>query len=191
MINILFEDKQVIFATNALMTSVMGVMNLATLPRIAPTTKFLHQECHASISYLTQGINTPTTRGTDHTPIMAPDIGDISGAHSPTLIQTATEAAILEGTPCALLPATAAAHSAPEPMDAPISPHAMVPTGIVTLHPTLATSPMGSAHANSQNRADLVPATPATQHKDISPRESSNVQDPLPHKHHYSKTVTI
>ena len=55
-----------------------------------------------------------------------------------------TETSVLEGTPCTLLPATAVAHTAPQPMDAPIIPCAMIPTGIVALHPTLATSPMGA-----------------------------------------------
>ena len=41
---------------------------------------------------------------------MAPDIGDISAGHSPAPIPTVTEAAVLEGTPHILLPATAAAH---------------------------------------------------------------------------------
>ena len=42
-----------------------------------------------------QGIDTPTTRGTDHTPIMDPDIGDISAGHRPALISTMTEAVVL------------------------------------------------------------------------------------------------
>ena len=75
-INVLSVDEQVILAATAQIPSVMAVMNLATLPRIA-TTRFLHQECLATMADLTQGINTPITRGTDHTPIMAPDIEDI------------------------------------------------------------------------------------------------------------------
>ena len=58
---------------------------------------------------LIQGINTSTTGGTDHTSIMVPDIGDISTGHSPALILTMTEAAVLEGTPHVLPPATIAA----------------------------------------------------------------------------------
>ena len=76
MIDVLFVDEWVILAIPALMPSVMAVMNLTTLPRTAPT-RFLHQECHATMADLIQGIDTLTTRGTDHTPIMAPDIGDI------------------------------------------------------------------------------------------------------------------
>ena len=33
---------------------------------------------------LVQGISTPTTRGTDHTHIMAPDVADVSAGHSLT-----------------------------------------------------------------------------------------------------------
>ena len=81
----LFVDEQVILATTALMPSVMAVMNLDTLYRTVPT-RFLHQEHHASKTDLIQGINTPTIEGTDHTPIMVPDIGDISEGHSPPTI---------------------------------------------------------------------------------------------------------
>ena len=52
---------------------------------------------------------------------MAPDIGDISAGHNPTTIPTMTEAAVLEGTPHAPLPATAAACITHQPMDAPIT----------------------------------------------------------------------
>ena len=91
-------------ATTALMPSVMAVMNLAILPRIAHT-RFLPQESHAIFADLTQGSDTPATQGTDHTPIMALDIGDISAVfYSPTLVTITTEAAVLEGTTHALLP---------------------------------------------------------------------------------------
>ena len=51
-----------------------------------------------------------------------------------------TEAATLEGTPHALLPATTAACSTLQSMGAPITPHAMIPAGIITPHPTLTIS---------------------------------------------------
>ena len=82
MIDVLPVDEQVILATTALMPSVMAVINLATLPRTVPT-RILHQEHHATMADLVQGIDTPTTRGTDYTPIMVPDIGDITADHSP------------------------------------------------------------------------------------------------------------
>ena len=97
--------NRVILATTALIPSVIAVMNLAILPRTA-STRFLHQEHYATIADLIQGINTSTTEGTYHTPVMVPDIGDISVGHSPTLVPTATDAAVLEGTPCTLLTAT-------------------------------------------------------------------------------------
>ena len=79
-----------------------------------------------------------------------------------------TEATVLECTPCTLLPGTTAAHTAPQPMDAPINPHTMIPTGIVAFHPVFANSPTGATHATSQTRTGLTPATPSTQHKDLS-----------------------
>ena len=44
---------------------------------------------------LVQGINTSTMRGIDHTPIMLPDMGDITTDHSLTPIHTMTKAAFL------------------------------------------------------------------------------------------------
>ena len=101
-------DGQVILATTALMPSVITVVNL---PRTVPT-GFLHQEHNTTMEDLIQDINTPTTRETDHTPIMIPDIGDITEDHSPTPVHTVTEAAASEGTPCTLLPTTTAVHAA-------------------------------------------------------------------------------
>ena len=173
MINVLSVDEQVILLTTAMMPSVMAVMNLATLPRTA-LTRFLHQEHHATTADLIQGINTTTTRGTDHTSIMVPDTGDISAGHSPTPVPPATEAAVLEGTPNTPLPATTAACATPQPMDASITPHTMIPTGIVTPHPTLAISPIGTTHATPWTRASHTPATLTAQHKDLSPEKSGN-----------------
>ena len=102
MIDVLFVDAQVIVATTTLMLSVMAVMDLAILHRIAPT-RLLHQEHHATKKDLIQGIDTPTTEGTDHAPIMVPDIGDISADYSPTIIPITIEEAVLEDTPHTLL----------------------------------------------------------------------------------------
>ena len=88
------------------------------------------------------------------------------------------EAAVLEGTPHAPLPATTAACTALQPADVPITPHAMIPTGIVTSHPTLATSPTDTTHATPRTRAGLAPAATTTEHRDLSPEKSSNAQDP-------------
>ena len=52
-----------------------------------------------------------------------------------------TEAAALEGTPHSLLPATAAAHANLQPMDVPVTPHAMITTGTVTSHHALGIPP--------------------------------------------------
>ena len=118
---------------------------------------------------LIQGTDTHTTGGTDHTPIMALDIGDISAGHSPTPIPITTDAAVLEGTPCAPLPSTMAAHTTPQPVDAPITPYSVIPAGIVTPHPALATSSTEATHATSQTGAGLTPETPTAQPKDLSP----------------------
>ena len=60
MIDVLSVDEQVILPATALMPSVMAVMNLVTLSRTNPT-RFLHQECYATMADFIQGINTPTT----------------------------------------------------------------------------------------------------------------------------------
>ena len=101
------------------MPSVIAVMNLATLSRTAPT-RFLNNKHHANMEDLIQGIYTPTTGETDHTPIMVPDIGEITADHSPGPILNVTEAADLEGTPHALLPATTSTCAAPQPIGAPL-----------------------------------------------------------------------
>ena len=127
LIDVLFVDIQVILAATVLMQSVLAVMHLATLHRTVPTS--IHpQEHHATKTDLIQGIDTPTTEGTDHTSIMVPDIGDISAGHHPTTIPTTTEAAVLEGTPHIPLPTPAASHAALWPMDAPSTTHAMAST---------------------------------------------------------------
>ena len=133
--SVLSVDGQVILATIAWMPSVMAVMNLVILPRTAPS-GFLHQEHHATMEDLILGIDTPTTRGTDHTPIMVPDVGDITADHSPTPVHTMTEATTLEGTPHTLLPATTATHTTLQPMEA----STVITTGIVVPHPILTIS---------------------------------------------------
>ena len=167
------------FATTALMPIVMAVMNLVTLHRTAPS-RILHQEHHDTKTDLIQGIDTPITEGTDHTPIMVPDIGDISAGHSPAAIPTVTEAAVLEGTLHTPLPATAALSATLQLMNAAITPHAMTPTGTVTPHPRLATSPTDITHATPQTGAGLTTATPTAQHKNLIPEKSNKTQDPQP-----------
>ena len=95
-------------------------------------------------------------------------------------IPTITEAAVLEDTPYTLLPATKAAHATLQPKNAPITLHAKTPSGIAAPHPTLTTSPTGATHTTPENRACLAPATPTTQHKDLSPGKLSNTQDLQP-----------
>ena len=66
-----------------------------------------------------------------------------------------TEAAILEGTPHDPLPATAAAHTTLQLMDAPIIPCAVPPTGTVSPHPAHITSPKDVTHITPQTRGSL------------------------------------
>ena len=179
MIDVLFVAAQVILATTALMPSVMAVMNLAILHKAAPT-RILHQEHHATKTDLVQGIDTPTTEGTDHIPIMASDIGDISTDHSPTTIPTMTEAAVLEGKPHAPLPANAAAYATFWLMDVPITPHTVISAGIVTPYPALATSSTDITTATPWIGASLSPATPTAQHRNPSPEKPNSALDPQP-----------
>ena len=118
---------------------------------------------------LIQGINTPTTGGTDHTLIMVPDVEDSTADCSHAPIHTTTEVATSEGTHHALLPATAAACATPQLMDAPFTFHALRPTGIETPHPTLTISLAGANHATPLTTASFAPADPTMQHKIPSP----------------------
>ena len=134
-------------------------------PGTVPT-RFLLQEHHTATENFIQGINTPTTRETDHTPI----IGDITADNSPVSILTMTEAAALAGTPLTLLSATTATCTTLQPMDAPVTPHSMVPTGKVTPHPVITISPKGATDATPRTGASLTTAVPGTEHKILSPR---------------------
>ena len=55
-------------------------------------------------------------------------------------------------------------------MDAPVTPHAMILTGIVTPLPTLAISPAGATHVTPWTGASLTPAASTIQHKILSLR---------------------
>ena len=82
--------------------------------------RFPQQGHQATKTDLIQDTNIPTPKGPDHTPpIMITDTGDISAGHSPATVPTVTEATVLEGKPCAPLPATTAACTAPWLMDVP------------------------------------------------------------------------
>ena len=168
-------DKQFILAATALMSSVITVVNLATLHRTAPT-RFLPQEHHTTKTDLIQDIDIPTSEGTDHTPlIMVPDMGDISSGHSPAAIPTATEAAVSEGTPHSPHPATAAACAALWPVEASINTHTMTPTTTVTHHPTLTISPTDTTHAIQQTRAGLTQVAPTALHRKHSKEKPSYI----------------
>ena len=112
--------------------------------------------------------HTPTPGGTDHTPIMVPDIEGITADHNPTPIHTVTEAAALEGTPHTLL-STTAASTALQLMDTPITPNAVITTDTVAPHPTLTISPTGATDTTPWTEATLTPAAPATEHKILNP----------------------
>ena len=162
------------------MPSVMAVMNLATLHSTAPT-RFLLQEHHATYTDLIQGIHIPTPEGTDHTPpIVIPYMVDISAGHSLAAIPTTTEVAVSESTPCTPHPATTAACNNLWLMDAPITTHAVTPTGIVTLHPAPAIFPTDVIYTSPQTRSSLSPASPTTLHRNLSQEKPSNIQDLQP-----------
>ena len=191
MIGALFMDEQVILAATDLMHNVTTAMNLATLCRTAPT-GFLCQAHHTTQTGLIQGNDTPTPKGTNHTPpTMGTYIGNISTNHNNTFIPTATgAAAVSEGTHHALHPATTVDHATLWPMDAPIATCAMThPTCIVTPHPTLAISPVNVTHATIPwTKAGLTPATLIT----LLMRKAKPCPRPSTlNKSHHSKTVVI
>ena len=72
---------------------------------------------------------------------MVPDMGEISAGYSVTADPTITGAAVSVGTPCVSHPTTPAAHTTLQPMDAPITTHAMTQLA-VKQHPTVTTSPI-------------------------------------------------
>ena len=181
MIDALFVDKWVILAATAPMYSVTAAMDSANLHKTAPT-RFLPQEHHATKTDLVQCHDKPTPKGTDHTsPTMGTDMGDISTDHNHAATPTTTgTAAILEGTHCPPHPATTAVHTTFEWIDAPIITCATTqPTGIVTPHPTLTTSPTNITHATiPQTGVSLTPATLTAWHWEHSYwGKPSHIQD--------------
>ena len=84
----------------------------------------------------------------------------------PTAIPTMTGVAVSESTHHAPHPAIAAL----QPMDAPITTHAMThPTSIVASHPAFATSPTDITLATiPKTRASLAPATPTALHRNTA-----------------------
>ena len=123
---------------------------------------------------------------------MVLDIGDFPAGHSPIPISTETEAAVLESTLCTPLQATTAAHVTPHWMDAPMTPHAMLPTGIVTSHaphsPHLLQAPLMPPHRPEpflSQQIRLHSTRISAQKNQAMPRPST------PNKHHCSMTVTI
>ena len=102
-----------------------------------------------------------------------------------------TETAVLESTPHTSLAATTAACATLQPIDAPITTHAMTPNGIVAQNPTLATSPTDITHATPLTGAGLAPATPTAQHRNLSPESKAMPKTFKPQNPHCSKTITI
>ena len=111
--------------------------------------------------------------------------------HSPTAILTATEAAVSEGTPCALHPATAAVCATLWPIDTSITIHTMTPTTSYIPshtchfshkhHSCYSTYWSWSCSSNSHCTAPKTQPRKAKQHPRLS----------IPHKSYYSKTVAI
>ena len=190
--DVLFVDKQAILATTAQMPSVMMVMNLATLHKIAPA-RFLPQEHHTTKTNLVQSINILTPKGTGHTPpIKVPDMGDISAGQSPTTIPTMTETAVSEGTPSTPHPATMADCTAFQPMDASIT-HSCHDTNQHSCSPS-STCHFSNRHhsCHSRPRVGLASATSTALHRKIQPRKAKqHLRPSTPHKPYHSKTVTI
>ena len=120
---------------------------------------------------------------------------ETSTYHNHAATSNVTGAGVVsEGTHCVPHPATAAALTALQPTDANITTHAMThPTGIVTPHPTLTTSPGNITHTTVLlTRASLTPATLTTQHGKHRQGESQAMPKTFnPHKSHHSKAVII
>ena len=169
MICVFFSGWTGHFACNCLDAQCYGCDEFGHLAQDCPH-KFLNQEHHAAMADLFQGITKTTTRGTDHTPIMVPDIGNDTADCSHAPIHAMTEVAVLEDTPHTLLLATTAACITLQPMDAPMTPHA-----IVTPH--LTTFPTGTTNATPQTGANPTPSISCHTTQGYQPRKV-NAQDP-------------
>ena len=167
------------------MPTVLAVINLATLPRTAPT-RFLHQECHTTTAGLAQGIDTPTTEGTDHTPTMAPDIGHISADLS--LAPITTSSSFRRHT----------AHSSSSHHSSSCYPSADGCSHHLSCHDTKRHSHIPSCTCHFSNRCHSTcqsgphSSNPHCTIQGPKPRNAKQLPRPsTPHKSHHCKTVTI
>ena len=165
-----------------------GSDEFSPLPRTVPT-RFLNQECHTTMTYLIQCIDTPTTRGTDHTPIMSLYRRHFSRSHSGPHSHCNSSSSLRRHTICSSSRHHGSLHH-PQLMDAPVTPPAVIPTDIVTPHPTLTISPAG---VTSLQRLEPVLLQQLPLHSiRISTQKSHTVPKTFNTPScHYSKTVTI
>ena len=150
------------------MASIMAVMNLATLPRTALTT-FLHQEHHATMADLIQGIDTSTARGTDNAPFM--DIGYILAGHrsqSHPLSHYDRSSSFRRH----ISHSSSSHHSSSHHPSANGCSH--YPSYCDTKSHSC--TPCHTSHFS--DGCHSIPAAPTTQYKDLSPGRSSNAEDP-------------
>ena len=177
------------------MHSVTAVMILATLHKTAPT-RFLPQEHHSTKTGLVPGHNTPTHKGTDHTPpTRGRDMGDISAGHNHANIPTVTGAAALtDNRHCTPYPATIAAGVTLSLMDAPVTTHTMTYyTGRTAPHLRLATSPTDITHATFHG-PELVSLQELSLHfLETQPmrKVKPHPRPSTPHTSHHSKNVIM
>ena len=86
MTDVFFVDEWVILDTTAPVHGVTTAVSSATLQRTTAS-RFLGQEHHATKTGLVQGSDTPTPKGTDHTPsTMGTYMGDTLTDHNHTAI---------------------------------------------------------------------------------------------------------
>ena len=131
-------------------------------------TRFLHQKHNATVAVLIQGIYTLTTGGTHHTPIMVPDIGDITAEHSPTTSHCVRSRTFRRHTSCS----SSNHHSSlchPSANRCSCYPSCHDTNNTMTSYPTLAIFPTDATHITAWTKAALTLGAPTMQHKSFSP----------------------
>ena len=168
------------------MPSVMAVMNLATLPGLPTYDSSIltsHGRSHSRYQY------THSQRDRPHAYYVPRHRRHYSRSQSCPHSHCDRSSSFRTHT---LLPATKEAHTALQPMDVPVTPWAMISTGIVAPIPTHHFSHRHHSHHSTDQSFMRYVST--SHHAAQEPQHRKVKQHPRPstsHKPHHPKTVTI
>ena len=151
----------------------MALMYLVILHRNAPT-RFLHQECH-TIKDRSHSRHqyTHNQRDRSHFYYGPRHRAHFSRSQSHHHSHHNRSSSFRRHTSCSSS-SHCSSSCCPLADGCPITPHAMISTGIVAPNPSLTISPADITHTTPQAEAGLGQATPTTQHRNLSPEKPNS-----------------